>query len=77
MKSETYKEYLNVIQQFRSKASQISFNERVLIENSGSNEIVFTAKNYNIISGLSQLMHNSTSVDRFEVKALLGKGLNL
>lgn len=59
MKPDTYKEYLNAINQFKNKAAQISFNDRVLVENSGSNEIIFTAKNYNIVGGLSQLMHTA------------------
>jgi hypothetical protein len=77
MKPDTYKEYLNAINQFKNKAAQISFNDRVLVENSGSNEIIFTAKNYNIVGGLSQLMHTAGQNERYEVKALLGKGLNL
>lgn len=48
-----------------------------MVENSGKNEITFTAKNYNIIGGLSQFIHNSSENEIFEVKALLGKGLNL
>jgi NAD(P)H-flavin reductase len=77
MKPDTYKEYINAINQFRNKTTQISFNERVLVENSGSNDIIFTAKNYNIVGGLSQLIHTAEQNERYEVKALLGKGLNL
>jgi len=77
MKKETFEEYLNVIQQFKNQNSVIKFNERVLSENNSSNEIVFTAKNYNIVGGLSQILHTAGNNERYEVKALLGKGLNL
>ena len=77
MKKETFDEYLNVIQQFKNQNSVIKFNERVLSENNSSNEIVFTAKNYNIVGGLSQILHTAGNNERYEVKALLGKGLNL
>ena len=59
MKKEAFDEYLRVIQSFREKSSSLKFDERVLSENSGSNEIVFTAKNYNLVGGLSQLMHTA------------------
>lgn len=77
MKKETYQEYMNAIRSFREKKPQIQFDERVLVENSSTNEIIFTAKNYNMIGGLSQLMHSAADDERYEVKALLGKGLNL
>ena len=77
MKPETYKEYLNAIQQFRNKSPYINFNEKVLVENSGKNEIIFTAKNYQMVGGLSQLLHTAGQDETYEVKALLGKGLNL
>jgi hypothetical protein len=59
MKPETYNEYLNAIQQFRNKSPYINFNEKVLVENSGKNEIIFTAKNYQMVGGLSQLLHTA------------------
>jgi len=37
---------------------------------------VFTAKNYNIVGGLSQNLHTSAPEEAYQVKALLGKGLN-
>ena len=40
-------------------------------------EIVFTTKNYNLLGGLSQLMHTAKQDNTYQVKALLGKGLNL
>jgi hypothetical protein len=59
MKPDTYKEYLNAKNQFKNKAAQISFDDRVLVENSRSNEIIFTVKNCNIVGCLSQLMHTA------------------
>ena len=39
-------------------------------------EIIFAAKNYRIIGGLSHLLHTASD-DVYQVKALLGKGLGL
>jgi len=41
-----------------------------------STEIIFAAKNYRIVGGLSHLLHSATD-DIYQVKALLGKGLGL
>lgn len=49
----------------------------MLVENSSKREIIFTAKNYAIVGGLSQILHTANFEERYQMKALLGKGLNL
>jgi hypothetical protein len=77
MRQNTYKEYLNLIKQFKDGQRIYQFNEQVLAENTNKQEIIFTAKNYNIMGGLSRLLHTANTSERYQMKALLGKGLNL
>jgi hypothetical protein len=52
-----------------------------LIENTqrfnNTTEIVIACKNYNLIGGMSHNLHNSQMNETFQVKALMGKGLDL
>ena len=58
MKQETYQEYLSLIKQFRDGSrGSFRFNEQVLAENQRKGEFIFTAKNYNIVGGLSRVFH--------------------
>jgi hypothetical protein len=67
-----------LIRQFKDgQRSNFRFNQNVLAENQDNRELVFTAKNYAIVGGLSQCLHTSAPTEVFQVKALLGKGLNL
>lgn len=77
MRQNTYKEYLNLIKQFKDGERNFQFNEKVLAEHTSKNEIIFTAKNYNIVGGLSRILHTAATTERYQMKALLGKGLNL
>lgn len=38
---------------------------------------MITCKNYNLIGGMSHNLHNELEGEQFQVKALLGKGLDL
>ena len=78
MRQNTYKEYLNLIKQFKEGSRRdYEFNEKVLAENTNKSEVIFTAKNYDIVGGLSRILHTANDTERYQMKALLGKGLNL
>jgi hypothetical protein len=79
MKKEIYAEYMKAIEAFKN-GKQPSFNEDVLPENANggwAKEITITCKNYEIQGGMSHTLHNAKKDDIFQIKALMGKGLEL
>jgi len=77
MKKDAYDQYIGLINQFKNDPNgKFNFNEAVLPEAQSDPEIVFVCKNYNIEGGLSHRLHNAGE-DLYQVKALMGKSLNL
>ena len=79
MKQEVYQGYINAIESFKNGGRHGSINDGIFVNNLNdrSDEIVIAIKNYRIAGGFSNLIHSATKEDVFQVKTLLGKGLDL
>ena len=76
MRKEVYNEYLRVLKEELDNEENIKFKEQ-LLNDTDSDEIVVTVKNYNIVGGLSRMVHLCHQDTVFHIKGPMGKGLGI